>query len=85
MDIIVRGIDPYSIKKINEYSKKKNISRQQFLKNLIENWAIIDDIKTSDERYEQLCSILQVVIEQNTKVYEKVLEKIDVKEREIFE
>lgn len=85
MDIKIRKLDPYTIKKFDEQARKKNISREQYLRNQLETLAIAGDIKSIQDRYEDLCSVLRVIIEQNTKVYEKVLEKIDIKEREIFE
>ncbi|CAK6481071.1 hypothetical protein BFRIPA_00125 (plasmid) [Peribacillus frigoritolerans] len=39
MDIFLRKIDPVAMKKIDEMAKKKSISRQEFLKSIVEKVA----------------------------------------------
>ncbi|MFS0907242.1 hypothetical protein AB3N02_30120 [Priestia aryabhattai] len=36
MEIKVRNVDPIAVKKIDEMAKRKNISRQEFLKSQLE-------------------------------------------------
>ena len=39
MDLLLRNIDPIAVKKFDEMAKKKSISRQEFLKSVLEKVA----------------------------------------------
>ncbi|MCK1985997.1 MULTISPECIES: hypothetical protein [unclassified Peribacillus] len=56
MDIFLRNIDPIVVKKFDEMAKKKSISRQEFLKSLLEKNAYEKDIDEKEARLEMIIS-----------------------------
>lgn len=56
MDIILRNIDPVAMKKIDEMAKRKSISRQEFLKSIVEKLAYEKEQNEKDMRNEMIIS-----------------------------
>ncbi|MEC0276110.1 hypothetical protein [Peribacillus frigoritolerans] len=56
MDIFLRNIDPIVVKKFDEMAKKKSISRQEFLKSLLEKNAYEKDVDEKEARLEMIIS-----------------------------
>ena len=56
MDIFSRNIDPIVVKKFDEMAKKKSISRQEFLKSLLEKNAYEKDVDEKEARLEMIIS-----------------------------
>lgn len=83
MDILVRGIDPAAVKKIDELAKKQSISRNQkisrnqFLAALINNFAALEEFKSYQRQYETLINRCLKVIQQNSSTEEKVLHYLE--------
>lgn len=72
MNVLVRGIDPVAIKKIDELAKKKNISRSEYLRQMIEAAAVLEAVADTGDKYEKLVqAVLQVIID-NTETLEYV-------------
>ncbi|PHE83670.1 hypothetical protein [Bacillus pseudomycoides] len=69
MDIKIRNLSPVAIKKIDEIAKKKNISRQEFLKGQIETLAFYRE-QQNRELY------LQQLLEKNIYVMESCFEAV---------
>ncbi|PPA68429.1 hypothetical protein [Jeotgalibacillus proteolyticus] len=65
MEILIRNVDPIAIKKLDEIAKKKNISRQLFLKAIIEK-AAYEQIQSEKENR------LEIIIERNIIAMEKM-------------
>ncbi|MED4241190.1 hypothetical protein [Priestia megaterium] len=73
MDMFLRNIDPFAVKKIDEIAKEKKISRQEFLKGQIETLAVFQEQKDREAELEHL-------INRNIKMMEKcavAIEKIN--------
>ena len=70
MDIFIRDVDPHAVKKIDEWAKKKNVSRQVYLKELIEKATMLEMISNADDSFEKQ---LQV----NTLFMEKTADSLD--------
>ena len=64
MDVCIRGIDPVAIKKIDEFAKRKGISRNEYLKKHIEQTAIIKDISETEDKYANLVAAVVDRLEQ---------------------
>ncbi|MEP9409021.1 hypothetical protein ABKP09_22180 [Peribacillus frigoritolerans] len=56
MDILIRNIDPVAMKKIDEMAKRKSISRQEFLKSIVEKVAYEKEQNEKDMRMEMIIS-----------------------------
>ncbi len=70
MDIFIRDVDPHAVKKIDEWAKKKNVSRQVYLKELIEKATMLEMISNAEDSFEKQ---LQV----NTLFMEKTADSLD--------
>jgi hypothetical protein len=60
MEIKVRNVDPIAVKKIDEIAKRKNISRQEFLKGQLETLAFFHE---QTNRELQLENMLEKVLQ----------------------
>ncbi|MFE4242559.1 hypothetical protein [Peribacillus butanolivorans] len=67
MDIILRNIDPVAMKKIDEMAKRKSISRQEFLKSIVEKIAYEKEQNEKEMRMEMIISKNILVMEEMTK------------------
>lgn len=70
MEIKIRNLDPSTVKKIDMLAKRKGISRQEYLKNHLESFAVNDLHSDIIDRYEKQ-------LEVNTMLLEKNAEKMD--------
>ncbi|MCI0767510.1 hypothetical protein [Bacillus sp. TL12] len=69
MDIKIRNLSPVAIKRLDEIAKKKNISRQEFLKGQIETLAFYRE-QQNRELY------LQQLLEKNIYAMESCFEAV---------
>lgn len=69
MDIKIRNLSPVAIKRLDEIAKKKNISRQEFLKGQIETMAFYRE-QQNRELY------LQQLLEKNIYAMESCFEAV---------
>lgn len=70
MDIFLRKIDPVAMKKIDEIAKRKSISRQEFLKSIVEKVAYEPEQNEKEMR-------LEWIISKNINAMEKMIDKVD--------
>lgn len=77
MEIFLRGIEPASVKKLDELAKKQGISRTQFLASMINNFAALEEFKSYQSQYETMISRCLKVIEQNSSTEEKLLQHLE--------
>ncbi len=80
MDIKIRGVDPGLMKTIDEMAKAGGISRNEYLKNRIEELALYPKILETENRYAGLVKQAVEVIERNNEVMEIVLNEINRKD-----
>lgn len=64
MELKIRNIDPFVVKTFDELAKKKSISRQEFLKSLLEKIAYEKDVDEKEARLEMIISKNIEVMEQ---------------------
>ena len=72
MNIIIRDLDAKSVQKLDEISKGKGLSRQQFLKNYIETLSVLGVLKESESKYIDLVNQLSFLIKENTNVLSQI-------------
>lgn len=77
MEVKIRDVEPYAVKKIDELARKHGLSRNAYLKCQLETIAVLGEIKRTESRYETLVQSLAEVIRENTVVYEKVLQLLE--------
>lgn len=72
MDIYIRNIDPGIKIKLKENAKKKGISLNEYVKNILETAALFIEVTSLDDKYsnltKELLSIYTGIIEKNTSV-----------------
>lgn len=71
MNLSVRGVEPYAVQKIDELAKRSGMSRNLYLKRLIESASVLDELREQEERYARLVEMLAGVIRENTTALEK--------------
>ena len=72
MNLSVRGVEPYAVQKIDELAKRSGMSRNLYLKKLIESASVLDELREQEERYARLVEMLAGIIRENTTSLEKV-------------
>ncbi len=72
MEILIRGIDPAAVKKIDERAKKQGVSRNVYLVNLINNYAALEEFKSFEQRYQDVLDQTLNVVQRNSNCLEKV-------------
>lgn len=70
MEIKIRGVDPMAVKKIDEWARDKGISRQVYLKELLESMTVMDIHSNTFGRLEKQ-------LEVNTMFLEKTSDTLD--------
>jgi hypothetical protein len=82
MDILLRDINPSVVKSIDERAKKSNVSRQIYLKNLIENYVMINDLneremelKNTLDKNTEMLFILGKQLKKNNEVLQLLFEE----------
>ena len=82
-EIKIRNLDPVILKKIDETAKKKNLSREEYLRRYLTKISELEDVIQLDEKYANLVAALSdrmeqanEIIEVNTMILEKVSQKL---------
>ncbi len=75
-DLIIRNINDDNLKRIDQLSKNKKQSRNTYLKNIIENYALDDKVTSLDEKYTQLFEKVEYILIENTKAVNNLIDRI---------
>ena len=67
-ELKIRNIDSNIVKKLNDKSKEKGCSREEFLRTELEKIAFKNEIDSKEEEYKELCNNLIEAINLNTKI-----------------
>ncbi len=73
MEILIRGIDPAAVKKIDERAKKQGVSRNVYLVNLINNYAALEEFKSFEQRYQDVLDQTLNVIQRNSEILKQAV------------
>ena len=66
MDLLIRDIDPHAVKKIDEWAKKKKVSRQVYLKELIEKATMLEMISNAEDSFEKQLQVNTLFLEKTS-------------------
>lgn len=69
-EIKIRNLDPVILKKIDEMAKKKNLSREEYLRRYLTKISELEDVIQLDEKYANLVAVLSDRMEQANDVIE---------------
>lgn len=64
MDVLIRDVDPHAVKKIDEWAKKKDMSRQIYLKELIEKATLLEMVSQADNSFEKQLQVNTLFLEK---------------------
>lgn len=74
MEIKIRNLEPATVKKIDELAKQKGISRQEYLKNHLESFAVSGLHSDIIDRYEKQLQVNNMLLEKNTQTMNEMIE-----------
>lgn len=66
MDVLIRDIDPHAVKKIDEWAQKKDLSRQAYLKELIEKATLLEMVSQADNSFEKQLQVNTLFLEKTS-------------------
>ncbi|WP_223643411.1 hypothetical protein [Planococcus sp. 4-30] len=66
MDLFIRDVDPHAVKKIDEWAKKKKMSRQVYLKEFIEKATMLEMISNADDSFEKQLQVNTLFLEKTS-------------------
>lgn len=72
MDIIIRNLDPKIIRTVEQMAEEKNLSRNAFLIQMIEEMVSMKTFTEMESRYKMLLEKSLSVIENNTLALQKI-------------
>ncbi|MCZ2260755.1 hypothetical protein [Sporosarcina sp. G11-34] len=76
MEVRIRDVDPYTVKKIDQWAKEKGISRQVYLKNLLDSLTTIDIHSNVIDKYEKQLEVNTLFLEKTSDTMSELLEVI---------
>ncbi|MEG1427798.1 MAG: hypothetical protein RSC76_08940 [Oscillospiraceae bacterium] len=77
MEIKIRNINPAAVKKIDELANKKNQSRNEYLKNMLEVFTGLEEFKKFEERYQTVIRSMEIIVQHNSDVLNNILKIIE--------
>lgn len=75
MNVHVRNVDAAAVAKIKENAANKGMSQEEYLRQYLNSLAVLDELKDLDLKYSALVKKISMVIEQNTDVMKRLIEK----------
>lgn len=77
-NILLRNINLQTITSLTAIAQKKEMSREQLIKNILDDYAIRQEVKLIDENYKTIIKQLIVSLEQQNNEIDILNEKIEV-------
>lgn len=82
--LVIRELDEYTVSRIEQLAKEKNMSREKFLRNVLRNISIAGEMVELENKYinmlDQVLEMLQVttsVLERNTEVMTELEQRLE--------
>ena len=66
MDVLIREVNPRAIQKIDELARKKGISRNQYLKKMVEDLTVLELKDTEKDRLEKQIELNSLLMKQTS-------------------
>lgn len=61
MELKIRKVDPYVMKRLDEDARKKSISREELIRRILNDYAVRPDIRDMNDKY---AALVRDVIEE---------------------
>ena len=73
MEIKIRGINPHAVKKIDELAKEKNLSRNEYLKNTLEELSFLQMKDNVNDRMEKQIQANNIFMQRNSESLDELV------------
>lgn len=73
MEIKIRGLNPHAVKKIDELAKEKSLSRNEYLKNVLEELSFLEMKDNINDRMEKQIQINNIVMKKNSESLDELV------------
>lgn len=74
MDLHIRNIDPYAVKKIDELAQRSGVSRQVYLKETIESFAMVEVLTNKEKYYDKQLQVNTIFLQKASKEFDELVE-----------
>ena len=76
-DVKIRNLEPYVLSNLTEEAKKKKISREEYMRILLTQAALMPEVKSIDEKYQNLVHELMGRLKYQNDILERAIEIIE--------
>lgn len=76
-EVKIRNLPPYVLEKLTEEARKKKISREEYIRIILTQTAMMPEVRLLDEKYQNLIHELAGRLKYQNEVLEKTIEIIE--------
>lgn len=66
MDLLIRNLEPYTIEKLNQMARKRQVSRNELVRRYLNTYAQQEELANMEDKYEALVQVLADKLEQSS-------------------
>ena len=76
-NFVVRGIHKEELVKLDRLAKERKVSREEYVRRVLRQHLMSQDIKNIENKYENLVEVMLDVIQNNTEQIERMMELLE--------
>lgn len=73
MDLHIRNIDPYAVKKIDELAQRSGVSRQVYLKETLESFAMLEVLTNKEKYYDKQLQANTIFLQKASREFDELV------------
>jgi hypothetical protein len=73
MELKIRNVDPSVVKKIDELAKKSGVSRQVYLKETLESFAMIEVLTNKEKYYDKQLQANTIFLQKASREFDELV------------
>lgn len=73
MDLHIRNIDPYAVKKIDELAQRSRVSRQIYLKEALESFAMLEVLTNKEKYYDKKLQANTIFLQKASDEFDELI------------
>ena len=73
MELKIRNVDPSAVKKIDELAKRSGVSRQVYLKETLESFAMLEVLTNKEKYYEKQLQANTIFLQKASNGFEDLV------------
>lgn len=66
MDLLIRNLEPYTVEKLNQMARKRQVSRNELVRRYLNTYAQQEELANMEDKYEALVQVLADKLEQSS-------------------